>query len=314
MKRLNALTFKQLRALRAVTEMRSISRAADELGLTPPAVHSQLKALEENFNCAMLHRSGPSAFAPTPEGAALLKAFDRAEASLEQAVHSIEALRSGRAGTVVLGVVSTAKYFAPQLVARLRQVLPDVEVVLKVGNRGETLSGLEDRAFDLALMGRPPRNPPVTATAIGPNPHLLVAASDHPLATRTRVTSEEILEQPFIAREPGSGTRILSERFLHGLDAGEPVEMIEMSSNETIKQSVLAGLGIAILSQHTIIEELHGGRLVALPAANMPIIRQWFLLYPSDEPPTGSSRVVHDQIVTLVKPIFEGNLSEGRML
>ncbi|WP_089235590.1 LysR family transcriptional regulator [Tropicimonas sediminicola] len=310
MKRLNSLTFKQLRALRAVTDLRSISRAADELGLTPPAVHSQLKALEENFDCAMLHRSGPSAFAPTPEGAALLKAFDRAEVSLEQAVHSIDALRSGKAGTVVLGVVSTAKYFAPELVARLREVLPEVEVILKVGNRGEIISGLEDHAYDLALMGRPPRTPPVSATAIGPNPHLLVASSNHPLANRGTITATEILQQPFIAREPGSGTRSLSSRFLHGLDAGDPVEVIEMSSNETIKQSVLAGLGIAILSQHTIAEELHGGRLVALKAAGLPIVRQWFLLYPTAEPPTGASRVVHDQIVSLVRPIFERNLSD----
>ncbi|NDR59206.1 LysR family transcriptional regulator [Aliiruegeria sabulilitoris] len=309
MHRLNALTFKQLRALRAVTDLRSISRAAEELGLTPPAVHSQLKALEENFTCAMLHRTGPEAFAPTPEGAALLVAFDKAEASLRQAVYMIEALRSGKAGTVVLGVVSTAKYFAPELVAQLKRELPEVDVKLKVGNRGEILSGLEDRAFDLALMGRPPRNPPVSATVIGPNPHLLVAAADHPLAGRESVSAEEILAEPFLAREYGSGTRVLSERFLYGLDAGDPAEVIEMSSNETIKQSVIAGLGIAILSQHTITEELHSGRLVALRTPNMPILRKWFLLYPADRPPSGAAGEVHDRILALVEPIFARTLS-----
>ncbi|WP_068115771.1 LysR family transcriptional regulator [Tropicimonas marinistellae] len=309
MKRLNALTFKQLRALRAVTRLRSISRAADELALTPPAVHSQLKALEENFSCAMLHRDGPDAFLPTPEGAALLTAFDKAEVGLQQGIHTIDALQKGQAGSVVLGVVSTAKYFAPLVVAQLKRDLPNVEVVLKVGNREFMMAGLNDGAFDLALMGRPPRTPPLTATALGDNPHVLIVPPNHRLVRLDRIAPEDILAEPFITREQGSGTRGLTEQYLRNLDLGEPDHLVEMPSNETIKQSVIAGLGISILSRHTVAEELHTGRLVSPNVANLPIVRKWYLLRPADRPLSGAVEKVHDHIVASIGEIFESGLS-----
>jgi DNA-binding transcriptional LysR family regulator len=306
---INALTLKQLRALRSVAAQRSISRAAEELSLTPPAVHSQLKALEEALGCKMLYREGAEAFTPTAEGEALLLAFEKAETSLEQAMLTIDALRRGQAGVVVLGVVSTAKYFAPMLVARLKRSLPGVEVILKVGNRGEILAGLNDRAFDLTLMGRPPRTPPVTATPIGDNPHVLVVPPDHRLARLEKITPEDIFAELFITREQGSGTRGLTEQYLRNLDLGEPDHLLEMPSNETIKQSVIAGLGISILSQHTVAEELHSGRLVSPKADNLPIVRKWYVIHPSDRPLTGAAREVRRHILSSIGEIFERNLS-----
>lgn len=297
MKRLAALTFRQLRALDSVARTGSISRAAEELGLTAPAVHSQIKSLEENFGCALLSRHGAAGFTATAEGEALLGAYRRAQAGFELAIRRIDGLQKGFAGTVILGVVSTGKYFAPGLVARLREAYPDIEVLLKIGNRDFIIQALQDSSLDLAIMGRPPRDPAVVATAIGDHPHVLIAPPEHALAHAGAVTAEDILSQPIILREPGSGTRILATRYLDRIGEGRPYETTEMGSNETIKQAVIAGLGIALISQHTVTEELKAGRLVVLNASGLPIVRHWFLLHREDLALTGAMRRVHDFII-----------------
>lgn len=296
MKRLNALTLRQLRALKAVTATGSISRAAEGLSLTPPAVHSQLKLLEDAFGCALLDRTAPSGFAPTAEGRVLLEAYDRAWAGLTLAIHRIDALQRGQTGTVVLGVVSTAKYFAPGLVAKVKAAHPDIDIVLQVGNRDLILDRLSDGALDLVIMGRPPREPAVTAALLGEHPHVMIAPPGHALAARASLTADDLLSQTLILREPGSGTRILAMRYLDQLGEGRPFDAVEMESNETIKQSVMAGLGIALLSFHTVHDELAHGRLVALNAPGMPILRKWFLLHRTDQPPRGAVATVRDFI------------------
>jgi LysR family transcriptional regulator, low CO2-responsive transcriptional regulator len=296
MKRLEALTFKQLRALDSVASTGSISRAAEMLLLTPPAVHSQLKALEANFGCDMLHRDSHGRFTLTGEGAALLEAHKRSQSDFRMAVQRIDALHKGLAGTVVLGVVSTGKYFAPGLVAQLRREHPDIEVVLKVGNRNMIISALEDRAIDLAIMGRPPRMPTVTAYVIGNHPHVLVVPPGHRLLAVPRIDPEDILAEPFILREEGSGTRILCVRYLDRIGGGQPYESVEMGSNETIKQAVIAGLGIALISFHTVTEELRAGRLIAPVVRDIPIMRSWFVLHRQDQTLPGATERVLDFI------------------
>jgi DNA-binding transcriptional LysR family regulator len=300
---LAALTLKQLRTLQTVAETRSLTQAADLLRLTPPAVHSQIKQLEGNFGCALLSREGAEGFRPTPEGAVLLEAQRRVRSALEHAIYEIESIRKGLAGTVVLGVVSTGKYFAPRIVALLRKALPEVEVILRIGNRSETIVALEAGDLDLVIMGRPPRAPAVEAEVLGEHPHLLIAPPDHPLIGRM-ATAAEILAEPFILREPGSGTRILATRYLDELGAGQVVRQIEMDSNETIKQAVLAGLGIAILSGHTVHEELRTGRLAAIRAEGLPIVRQWFVLHRSDRPPSSTARSVRDWILVHAREVL----------
>lgn len=296
---LNALTLRQLRALCAVTETRSISGAAQALGLTAPAVHSQLRVLEDVVGAPLIFRDGAHAFQATPAGEALLTAARRADAALQGALDRIEVLRQGRAGRLVLAVVSTGKYFAPALVAALRRERPQIEVVLRVGNRDWVISALRDGIVDLAIMGRPPREPAVVAADIGPHPHVMIAAPDHPLAAEPEVPAAAILAQPIILREPGSGTRVLSRRFLDRLGEGTPYAEIEMDSNETIKQAVMAGLGIALISGHTVADELRSGRLVALRRHDLPIIRHWFVLHRADSPPEGAALTVWNDILSM---------------
>lgn len=299
MPKAEAITFKQLRALRAVATFGSITAAADALRLTPPAVHTQLRTLESNFQCKLINRSSSGGATPTDEGRAVLDAEASMNTAMSVCIEKVRSLREGKTGVVILGVVSTGKYFAPGLVARLAEAYPQIEVILRVGNRDTIITALQQGTIDLAIMGRPPRTPAVTAHVIGSHPHVMVAAADHPLANKKDISAAELLEQTFIAREEGSGTRILMVRYLDRIGDGAPFKFIEMGMNETIKQAVIAKLGIALISQHTVTDELNSGRLVTLDAAGLPIERAWYLLHREDLEMTPTLGRVHRLIAEL---------------
>jgi len=282
MPRPDAITFKQLRALSAVSEFGSITRAAEAIHLTPPAVHTQLRQLATNMKADMLRRGDAGKMELTDEGRIALDAAGRIEAELDICMKSVAALRDGHVGLVRLGVISTGKYFAPALVATLKNEFPDIKVELTIGNRGQIIAALENRQIQLAIMGRPPRAPANTSETLGPHPHVIIASPDHPLAGVASVDPSDLLRETIIGRENGSGTRILMTRFLDRIGEGATYDCLAMSSNETIKQAVIAGLGIALISQHTVMEELHSGRLVALNMPGLPIERAWYLLNRSD--------------------------------
>ncbi|MDF0601679.1 LysR family transcriptional regulator [Psychromarinibacter sp. C21-152] len=304
MKRIGQITLKQLRALKAVVTESTISAAAERLHLTGPAVHNQLKTLEDSIGSPLLQRSGAERNTPTPQGRALLAAHDEIQAALERAIGRIRALDSGHSGRVVLGVVSTGKYFAPRIVALLQKEMPELEVALRVGNRTETIEALARGEFDLCIMGRPPREPMVDAIPLVEHPHVLIAAADHPLAALDEVPRAALLGERFVMREEGSGTRILATRFLDEIGEGRIVPMVEMTSNETIKQAVLNGLGIAIISAHTVADELQSGRLVALRSEGLPLVRHWYVLSRSDQRLSAAAVEVRDWIVAHVEEIF----------
>ncbi len=306
MPRMDAVTLRQLRALLAVAETGSLTAAAGGLGLSPPAVHAQIRSLENALAVPLLIRAPDgSGSRPTPEAALVLETARRIDIALRGCVEQIAAVKAGHAGRVTLGVVSTAKYFAPRLVARLKDLCPGIEVSLHEANREGIVADLERGAVDLAIMGRPPRHPEVTATVLGPHPHGLIAPAGHPLAGR-RVTVEDMVDQPMITREDGSGTRILMTRYLDSQAEGRVFDLTVMGSNETIKQAVLAGLGLAFLSLHTVTDEVQQGRLVTLDAPGLPLIRQWFLVHPQHAPLSPAARTVHDRIVGLGAAVLPG--------
>ncbi len=297
--RLDTLTLKQLRALVAVAEGRSLTAAGTALGLSTPAIHTQIKGLEESIGARLVRRASDGAGSELTEaGVVLREAAARIEDALSQAAADVAALNRGQSGRVVLGVVSTAKYFAPRLVKMLHQTLPDIDIVLRVGNREATIAGLERGAYDLAIMGRPPRRPAVVAVPLGPHPHGLVVAPDHPLAGQG-MSLDTLFDQTFLAREEGSGTRILMARWLDRVGDGRTYDTMEMDSNETIKQAVMAGLGIAFLSLHTITEELATGRLVSVSAPGLPIERHWFMVRPDIEHPRALALRLWDGVLAL---------------
>jgi len=289
MRQLDAITLKQLKALKSIHESGTISSAAEHLGLTSPAVHNQIRTLEDCLGCALLERSKNGLFELTPEGQTLLSGYETAFSALAKSIHQIDALKRGLSGTIVLGVVSTGKYFAPAIVAKLKSLYPDIEVVLEVGNRDAIIAALETGRIDLAIMGRPPRRPLVTAYPMGDHPHVLIAPPDHELLSEPNVSPADIVREHFLMRETGSGTRILTMRFLDQMGEGTPFTYTEMNSNETIKQAVIAGLGIALISYHTVIEELKTRRLAVIQAEHLPIIRQWYVLHRQDLTPSGAA-------------------------
>ena len=304
--RMDAITLRHLRMLRALAESGSLTGAAQVLGLTTPAIHGQLRTVEDLAGCALMSRDGQGAFIPTAEGRALLDAESQIGTALGRAREQVAALRRGQAGAVLLGVVSTGKYFAPGLVAALRRTHPGIEVTMRIGNREDIIGALSGRALDLAIMGRAPREPEVIAEQIGPHPHIIIAPPDHPQASADPAAPSDLLRETFLSREEGSGTRILTTRFLDRIGEGVPWRMVEVGTNETIKQSVIAGLGIALISQHTVTDELRSGRLVALRLPGLPIMRAWYLIRRSDQEMTPCAARIHDEILSMKGSFLPG--------
>ena len=292
----DAVTLKQLRALVAVVECGGVAAAAIRLHVTPPAVSTQLKTLEANVGGEVLSRPD---LVPNAVGIELLDAARRIEIVLQRSLERVSALRAGRAGRVVLGVTSTGKYFAPRLIARIAETMPELDVALAIGNRSEIIAGLAEGRFDIAITGRPPREPAVEATVLGDHPHVWIAAPDHPLVPERHVAPSRLLSETILTREDGSGTRILMERLLDREGDGRNYRRMEFGSNETIKQAVMAGLGIALLSGHTVVSELEQGRLALLDVVGAPIVRRWFMLHLVATPPTGAVHRLWDFVIEL---------------
>lgn len=301
MPRSEAITLRQLRALVAVGRLGSMTAAGKHLGLTAPAIHSQIKGLEDAVGMPLLQRHADAAGSGvTQAGRVLLEGIERIEVALSQSLTRIAALQAGKEGRVVLGVVSTAKYFAPRLVQTLRQLHPEIEIALQVGNREEILRDLSLMRFDLIIMGRPPRHPPVDAQPIGPHPHGLIASPQHRLAGQSALSAADLADETFLSREEGSGTRILMTRYLDRLGEGRQFELVEMGSNETIKQAAMAGLGIGFLSLHTVADELRMGTLVKLAAPGLPIERHWFLVRHLQQTELPAAQVLATTILNLM--------------
>lgn len=275
------LTLRHLRATQEIGKYGTIVRAAQHLGLTPPAITIQLKQLEEDAGIILFDRTSDG-LRPTAAGLAFIEAAHAIEERLRQLEDEIDAIKGARGGSLALGVVSTAKYFAPNLMATFRKSHPGIAVSLTIGNRAEIVAKLKNYEVDIALMGRPPRDIPLHSMVFGDHPLVMIAPPDHPLAKQHDITKEDIAKEHFLVREPGSGTRISLELFLAEIPGRIDDLGTEMSSNETIKQAVMAGLGIAFISAHTIAMELEFGKLITLDVIGMPIRRQWFSVMRTD--------------------------------
>ncbi|MEM7505218.1 MAG: LysR family transcriptional regulator [Pseudomonadota bacterium] len=273
-----SITLKQLRALSAIVDTGSITAAAGKLHVTPPAVSTQLKTLEDSVCAQVLNRGPDGKTALTAVGEELLGTIHKIETALEQSFERIRAMNEGMAGHVSVGVVSTGKYFAPGLVADLKKRHPEIDIGLKVGNRNAIVEMLSRGAIELCIMGRPPQDPEVEHVTLGDHPYVIVAAPDNPLTQLDDVPPELLLNETFLTREEGSGTRITMRRYLDQIGEGQTYRTVEMGTNETIKQAVMAGLGVAMISAHTIAPELDQGRLKRLKMSGLPVIRWWHLV------------------------------------
>lgn len=272
---LRTVTLRQLRGLAAVERAGSVTGAAAALGLTPPAVSMQVRQLEELVGMPLAERT-PTGFVLTDAGRELVGTAQRIEAALRDGAEALELLLRKKEGRVVVGGVSTAKYFLPRAVADFAASWPGVSVRLRIGNRDDIVAALRSYEIDLAVTGRPPLDFPIRRAVVGDHPYLIVAAPEHPLAGKPPVPLTALRGETFLMREEGSGTRTLTEQLL--ATAGFPAESgMEMGSNESIKQAVMAGLGIAVISGHTVATEVAAGRLAVLAVEGLPVVKPWFV-------------------------------------
>jgi LysR family transcriptional regulator, low CO2-responsive transcriptional regulator len=269
-------TLKQLQAVARIAEHGTVTAAAERLNLSPSAVSITLKQLESDVGLKLFERT-ETGFKPTDAGKEFILAEAQIASILGELSETTSALKGGRIGHLNFAVVSTAKYFAPFLLSTFEKQHPRIDISLVVGNRGEVLSRLADYRIDIALIGRPPQDIDVVMEEIGPHPHVVIAAPNHPLARKRNIPAADLSRETMLVREVGSGTRLLTERLLSELRATPKLGM-EISSNETIKQAVMAGLGISLLSYHTIAHEVEEGRLVILKVEGTPVIRKWYIV------------------------------------
>jgi LysR family transcriptional regulator, low CO2-responsive transcriptional regulator len=271
-------TFRQLRVFNEVARQLSFAKAARALHLTPPAVTMQVKELESQVGLPLFDRAGRSV-SLTTTGEYMLVYARRLLATLKDAEDAAARLRQADAGTLAIGMVSTAKYFLPRLLAQFRQEHPHVEIRLAEGNRESLVRLLQANEVDVAVMGRPPRELATRAEPFAAHPHVFVAAPDHPLARHEgELDVESLRPHDFIVREEGSGTRAALEQFLRDARI-EPRVAMEMSSNETIKQAVIAGMGVSFLSLHTLELELEHGLVALLDVRGAPVLRAWNVVH-----------------------------------
>jgi DNA-binding transcriptional LysR family regulator len=287
---LRALTLRHLRAHEATVRHGSVTAAARELLVTPPAITAQLKSLEE-LVAAPLYDRASDGFAPTEIGRLVLKLAEDVDLLVSQTQQKCKALAAGTTGTVTLGAVSTTKYLVPSVVARFRACHPEISVQLVIGNREDIIRGLERNQYDVLIMGRPPDHLRLDAKVLGDHPHVIIAQPGHPLASSKALALSDLARERFLARESGSGTRLLMERMFAQAGLQGSAELIEMGTNETIKQSVMAGLGVSFISAHTCLSELADGRLVTLNIAGLPLMRQWYVINRADRPLAKSAEI-----------------------
>lgn len=275
------VTLRQLKVFEAVARHLSFSRAAEELHLTQPAVSMQVKQLEEQAGLPLTEVVGKKVFL-TQAGEEVARHARRIAQQLREAGEALDAIRGVRGGRLSIGVISTAKYFTPRLLAEFRRRQPGIDLHLGVYNRETVVRKLAENEIDLAIMGQPPEDFPTVSEAFANHPLIIIAAPDHPLARKRQIAPAQLNQETFLVREPGSGTRAAMERYF--ADAGiTPLQRMELISNEAIKQAVMAGLGIAFISAHTVSLECEVGRLVVLPVSGTPIMRRWFVVHRAEK-------------------------------
>lgn len=270
-------TLQQLRLFASVARHKSYTRAAEEVHLTQPAVSIQVKRLEEKIGMPLLEQMGKRLHLTTA-GSEVYEACNDVLQRLDGLQTTLEDLRGEIAGPLNVTVVSSAKYFLPQLLGSFVRRYPKVEPRLRITNRANLLSRLSANEDDIYITGRVPDDIDVVDYPFLENVLVVVARPDHPLAHERDIPLERITKERIVGRERGSGTRMAVERLLdqQGLKVSP---YMELGSTEAIKQGVIGDLGIAILSLHSLRLELDAGELVILDVEAFPLHRQWFAVH-----------------------------------
>ena len=270
------VSFRQLRIFESAARLSSFARAAAEMHLSAPAISMQMKDLEEDLGMPLFAKRGRG-LVLTSAGEYFLVYARRVLIALKETEDMMLKLKGMEIGTLNIGLVSTAKYIAPHLLARFRLEHPGIKLVIHVRNRDQLIGLLREAAIDVAIMGKPPKDLDVRAEAFANNPHAFICSPDHPLAQERTVNLAQLDSEEILIREQGSGTRTVMENFFE-VGRFRPLSTLEMSTTETIKQAVMAGLGISFVSLHAVGLETKHGVLRILAVEGTPVIRVWHLV------------------------------------
>jgi DNA-binding transcriptional LysR family regulator len=272
------LTLRQLTVFEAVARYLSFTRAAEELHLSQPAVSIQVRQLEEAAGLPLFEQIGKKIYL-TDAGRELQGACQDIFARIKALEMSLADFKGMVKGRLDVAVVSGAQYFMPHILGAFLREYAEVEVRVDFVNREQILKRLGANAADLVVMGQVPDELDVEARPFLDNPLVIVAPTDHALARLKKIPLARLATETFVQREPGSGTRKAMEQLFakHGL---APRIALELGSSEAIKQAVMAGLGLALVSRHNVALELASGKLAVLDMEGLPLKRQWFAVYP----------------------------------
>ncbi|OOZ46122.1 LysR family transcriptional regulator [Solemya velum gill symbiont] len=289
------VTLRQLHVFQAVARHLSFTRAAEELHLSQPAVSMQVRQLEESVGLPLFEKTGRQ-ISLTEAGTELNHYSQNICRELDEAAEVMESMKGVNSGHLKIAVASTINYFAPRLLAAFSKIYPGIELSLLVTNRESLVQLLKENEEDLVLMGLPPEEMELEWEPFMENPLVVIAAPDHPLAGKKNISMQELAEETFVIRETGSGTRIAIERLFDS--AGLKLKSgMQMTRNEAIKQAVRAGMGVSIVSAHTIELELETGRLAILDVDGFPLIRHWHLVHRKGKRLSPAARAFRDFVM-----------------
>ena len=296
-------TLKQIQTFMEVARQRSVSKAAERLFVTQPAVSMQIRQLEDAFGLALVEPMGRN-----------IKLTDAGEVFLTHATSAMGQFRDLEAlmaehiglkqGRIDLAVVTTSKYFIPMLLVRFNRLHPGIDVRLNIDNRENVLGLLSRFEVDLVVMGRAPSHLDCEATAFATNPLAMVAPPDHPLARRRQLPFSALGEHGFLVREEGSGTRAAMQRLFE--ENHTPLKVVmELPSNETIKQAVMAGMGLSFLSMRTVRHELASGHLALLDVQGLPQINHWYVTHLRSKKLSPAAKAFKDFLIEQGGPLMD---------
>ena len=295
------ITFRQLEVFEVVARLLSYTKASKELHLSQPAVSMQIKQLEENVGLALFEKIGRKTYL-TEAGREMYHYCRTIAQQLDEADEVLEQLKGLKTGRLEITVATTANAFATRMLSMFNKQHEGSTVSLDVTNRERLLRQLADNEKDIAIMGRPPEDAELVTEAFADNPLVVIAAPDHPLVEMQPIPLYMLQDQTFVVREKGSGTRTAMQRFFEEHNLSITTSM-EMNENEAIKQAVQAGMGLGVVSIHTIELELETKRLVILDVEDFPIMRHWYLVHRKEKRLSPITQAFKDFV-----------LSEGREL
>jgi DNA-binding transcriptional LysR family regulator len=293
-------SLRQLHIFATVVRLQSFSRAAETLHVTQPTVSMQVKKLAEAVGHPLVEHVGKS-FALTAAGRVVHACCEAVFSALSEMHMTLADMAGLKQGRLRLAVVSTAEYFAPRVLGDFSRRYPGIEVELLVVNRGQIMARFARNLDDLYIIGTPPEGLQAVATPFLDNPQVPVAARDHPLARERSIPFARFAQEPFIMREAGSGTRKTVERLFAAAGLAPRVRM-EFGGNEAIKQAVAGGLGVSILSRHTLAMPGEDSPVAVLDVEGFPVQRRWHLVYPAGKVLTPVARAFRSYLLSEAGP------------